>query len=109
MELKNHLQTEPGIKKLSKVMRLLGHPLRIKAIFLLTENEELSAGDLCRLLRSEQTLVSHHLGDLRKAGVLSTRRAGKSIIYSLHRKKLPEAIFDFIASAELDSNILTNS
>lgn len=95
MDLTQFQKTENGIKTMSKAMRLLGHPLRLKAVFLLHENDELSAGDLCRLLKSEQTLVSHHLGDLRNSGVLGTRRAGKSIIYFLNKKNVPDAIYTF--------------
>jgi ArsR family transcriptional regulator len=95
MDLTQMTKTEAGIKTMSKAMRLLGHPLRLKAVFLLQENTELSAGELCRLLKSEQTLVSHHLGDLRNSGVLGTRRAGKSIIYFLNKKNLPESILGF--------------
>jgi len=105
MELQNHLQSDAGIKRLSKVMRLLGHPLRLKAVFLLSHQNELSAGELCRLLKSEQTLVSHHLGDLRNSGVLGTRRAGKSIIYFLIKKNLPDSIFHFIKNSDLESSV----
>ncbi len=101
MDLTQLQKSDAGIKTMSKAMRLLGHPLRLKAVFLLHENDELSAGDLCRLLKSEQTLVSHHLGDLRNSGVLSTRRAGKSIIYFLNKKNLPDGIMGFFKSTSI--------
>lgn len=105
MESLQVYKTEGEIKSLSKIMRLLGHPLRLKSVFLLAENAELSAGDLCRMLKSEQTLVSHHLGDLRNSGILGTRRAGKSIIYFLVKKNLPEAIQTFVNQAGFEDAV----
>jgi len=81
-----------SIEPMTKILRLLGHPLRLQTVFLLHQEGDLSAGDLCKHLKSEQTLMSHHLGDLRKIGILGARRDGKSIIYSLRYPGLPAAI-----------------
>ena len=44
---------------------------------------ELSVGALCRQAGRPQSSVSQYLGVLRRAGILWTRRSGKSIYYSL--------------------------
>lgn len=54
----------------------------------MTVVELLFAGPRCvqelnNALKLEPTLFSHHLRVLRKAGIVVTRRAGKSVIYSL--------------------------
>ncbi len=85
----------------ANLFKILGHPLRLKAVFLLHEAGEMSAGDLSKNLGSEQTLTSHHLGDMRRAGILGTRRSGKTINYFLIFKDLPSQIIETAACVGL--------
>ena len=40
-------------------------------------------GELARTLNIEQSLLSHHLGVLRKSGIVNAVRDGKSVLYHL--------------------------
>jgi DNA-binding transcriptional ArsR family regulator len=44
---------------------------------------ECSAGDLTRLIGSDQTTVSKHLAVLRAHGIVEDRREGSAVIYRL--------------------------
>ena len=67
-----------------KVMRLLADPTRLRVLTMLTERE-LNVSALCDRLDLAQPTVSHHLGLLRAMNLVSTRRAGKQVFYSLNR------------------------
>jgi len=60
----------------------LAHPTRI-AILELLSGGELSAGALIEKLRMEQANVSQHLAVLRAKQLVSHRKAGNQVFYSL--------------------------
>ena len=62
---------------------LLGDPTRLRILQLLERDGELNVQALCAALGLPQPTVSHHLGLLRRAGVLRSRRDGKRIYYAL--------------------------
>ena len=74
--------TDREVAALSTVLGMLGDPTRLRLVLLLCERER-CVGDLVKLLRLPQPTVSHHLALLRRTGVLTTRREGKSIFYGL--------------------------
>ena len=59
---------------------LLGQPTRVRIVCLLASHDR-NVGDLCGALGLPQPTVSHHLGLLRRGGVLDCRRAGKQVYY----------------------------
>jgi DNA-binding transcriptional ArsR family regulator len=65
------------------LMRLLSDPTRIRVLGLLRPGE-MNVTALCGELDLAQPTVSHHLGLLRSAGLVRTRRDGKQIFYSLN-------------------------
>jgi DNA-binding transcriptional ArsR family regulator len=64
------------------IFQALAHPTRIAILDLVSEGE-LSAGDLNRLLGMEQANVSQHLGILRSKHLVTTRKAGNQVFYSV--------------------------
>jgi ArsR family transcriptional regulator len=48
----------------------------------------LSVGEIVEKTKVTQPTVSHHLGILKQAGLVETRRAGKMIYYTLNQKVL---------------------
>lgn len=66
--------------------RALGDETRLKILNLLKDREELNVSEVCKEIEKEQGTVSHHLACLRNCGLVTTRREGKSIIYSLNGK-----------------------
>ena len=61
-------------------LRLLADPTRLRLLILL-EQEELSVAELQDILGMGQSRISSHLAQLKRAGVVSDRRAGKNVYY----------------------------
>jgi DNA-binding transcriptional ArsR family regulator len=77
--------TDQEIIALSRLFGLLGDPTRVRIILLLCRGE-MNVSSLCQTLGLPQPTVSHHLGLLRRGGILQTRREGKAIFYALDGK-----------------------
>ena len=77
--------TEQDVVALSRLFGLLGDPTRVRILLLLCRGE-MNVSRLCQELKMAQPTVSHHLGLLRRGGLLQTRRDGKSIHYALDGK-----------------------
>jgi ArsR family transcriptional regulator len=61
-------------------LKLLADPTRLRLLLLL-EREELSVAELQEILGMGQSRISSHLAQLKRAGVVSDRRAGKNVYY----------------------------
>jgi ubiquinone/menaquinone biosynthesis C-methylase UbiE/biotin operon repressor len=61
-------------------LKLLADPTRLRLLLLL-EQEELSVAELQAILGMGQSRISTHLAQLKRAGVVSDRRAGKNVYY----------------------------
>ncbi|HAK07729.1 MAG TPA: transcriptional regulator [Spartobacteria bacterium] len=59
---------------------MLADPTRLRLLLLL-EQEELSVAELQDILGMGQSRISSHLAQLRRAGVVENRRAGKNVYY----------------------------
>src|SRR2546426_12453263 len=62
------------------LLRLLADPTRFRLLLLL-EEEELSVAELQQILNMGQSRISSHLAQLKRAGVVAGRRAGKNVYY----------------------------
>ena len=71
-------------------LRLLADPTRLRLLVLL-EEEELSVAELQDILGMGQSRISSHLAQLKRAGVVEDRRAGKNVYYGLTIKGGPDA------------------
>jgi ubiquinone/menaquinone biosynthesis C-methylase UbiE/DNA-binding HxlR family transcriptional regulator len=65
-----------------KILRLLSDETRLRVLLLL-RREELSVAELQEILGMGQSRISTHLAQLRRAGIVHDRRAGKNIYYRL--------------------------
>jgi DNA-binding transcriptional ArsR family regulator len=73
-------------------LRAIAHPMRIAIIELLNERGKLNVTEIYSHLNIEQAAASHHLNVLKIKGVLTSKRAGKQIFYSLKNVTLTEII-----------------
>jgi ubiquinone/menaquinone biosynthesis C-methylase UbiE/predicted transcriptional regulator len=62
------------------LVRLLADATRLRLLLLL-EQEELSVAELQQILGMGQSRISSHLAQLKRAGVVEDRRAGKNVYY----------------------------
>jgi len=76
-----------AVGEMADLMRLLSDPTRIRVLGLLQPGE-MNVTSLCGELGLAQPTVSHHLGLLRTASLVKTRRDGKQIFYSLNPEYL---------------------
>ena len=86
------LDDEKKIERAAYVLKAVAHPLRIKIIQMLTENQELNVSTIYKNLNAEQSLISHHLINMRDKGILDIRRSGKNIYYFLVDSAVSEVI-----------------
>lgn len=61
----------------------LGDPTRLTLAAALAEGGELCVCDLAWVAERAQNLVSHHLRSLRACGLVTSRRDGKMVLYTL--------------------------
>lgn len=65
-------------------VRALNHPLRQKMLSLIKDNRNrMNVTDIYVKLRIEQSVASQHLAILRNQGLVTTKREGKTIWYSV--------------------------
>lgn len=74
-------------EQISNLLSLISPPARIKILFILSDLDAC----VCHLeavLHERQARISQHLMDLRKAGLVTTRRDGRNIYYHLERPEV---------------------
>ena len=74
---------DPLVELIAERFRLLGEPMRVRALDHLRDSGEASVGELATALDTSQQNVSKHLGALHAATILSRRRDGNRVIYSI--------------------------
>lgn len=86
----NSMKTIPKSRlvKAAYILKTIAHPTRLAIIHLLDRKDRLQVNELCMLLGCEQSLISHHLSNMRVKGLLSSHRKGTSVYYSLKEKDL---------------------
>ena len=73
-------------------LKAISNGTRLCVISLLSEQEELNVSQIGEQLKCEQSLLSHHLTDMRAKGILNCRRDGKNCYYSLKNKQIVQII-----------------
>jgi DNA-binding transcriptional ArsR family regulator len=92
MAIEKTLEDEKRVEKAAYVLKAVAHPLRIRIIQMLNENKELNVSTIYKNLNAEQSLISHHLINMRDKGILDIRRSGKNIYYFLVDTSVAEVI-----------------
>lgn len=88
----------------AELFKALGHPARVRALEVLAEGER-TVSDLQPLVGIESSHLSQQLGVLRRAGVVTTRKEGSSVIYSLADPLVAEllSVAKLLLRVQLDS------
>jgi DNA-binding transcriptional ArsR family regulator len=74
---------EDDLARAAERARALGDPTRLAAALALREGGELCVCDLSWVCERSEKLISHHLRQLRTAGLVRPRRDGRMVMYSL--------------------------
>lgn len=75
--------SDDQIQDITKVLKAVADQTRVKIISALTIEEELCVCDVANILDCSVATTSHHLRTLKKAGLTSTRKEGKTVFYKL--------------------------
>lgn len=78
-------------EEVSALLKTLAHPARLMLVCTLVDGEH-SVGELEKKLDLHQPHLSQHLTVLREASIVTTRREGKQIFYSLTEEKAARLI-----------------
>jgi len=73
-------------------LKAISQGTRLSVISLLADKDEMTVSQLVGELKCEQSLLSHHLTDMRAKGILNCRRDGKNCFYSLKNKQIVQII-----------------
>lgn len=86
-------------ERLARQAKAISDPTRVTLATALAEGGELCVCDLAWVLERAENLVSHHLCLLRAEGLVTSRRDGKMVIYSLSQRG--RALLDAVSVAEV--------
>lgn len=77
------------------VFKALSDPTRRRVLELLRQ-KSLTAGELSDQFDVSKPTMSAHFAILREAGLISSEKQGKSVIYTLHVSVLEDALISFM-------------
>lgn len=73
--------------KMSKLLSIAGNEVRLKILFLLNMEKELCPCDLADILEMSVPAISQHIRKIKDAGIITARRDGQTLYYSLNEDK----------------------
>ena len=71
------------------ILKTIAHPMRLAIVNILRNVDRLSVNEICEKLGdADQSLVSHHLSNMKLKQVLDSKREGRHIYYSLRLREV---------------------
>ena len=83
--------SRPLYQAKAEFFKTLGHPARIRVLELLSERER-AVGEMLPEVGVEATNLSQHLAVLRRAGLVTFRKEGSTVFYSLTSPQVAELL-----------------
>ena len=74
------------LERIAYILKTIAHPLRLGVIHLLEQYPRLTVSQICEKLGSEQSLTSHHLQNMKLKGILSSKKEGRNMLYTLKER-----------------------
>lgn len=78
---------EENIHKASKALKAMGHPLRLKIMCVIGE-QELPVMDIVKRVGTTQSNISQHIDILREKEIITSRREGSKILCKIRDPKI---------------------
>ena len=94
-EVRDKLCDTVTVQLLSEGLQALADETRLQIIYLLMVNGEMCVCNFMPLLNLAQSNVSFHLKTLKYAGLITSRKEGRWMYYSLNRKALEQLCAGF--------------
>jgi ArsR family transcriptional regulator len=85
------MESQPLYKLKGEFFKTLGHPARVRILELLADDDR-AVGELLPEVGLESSNLSQQLGVLRRAGVVTTRKEGNTVIYSIASPDIAELL-----------------
>jgi DNA-binding transcriptional ArsR family regulator len=76
------IEREEDIQQASQAIKAIAHPLRLKILCVLGD-QEISVQDIVDHVGTSQSNISQHLAILRDKGVLATRKEANKVFYRI--------------------------
>jgi ArsR family transcriptional regulator len=80
-----------SIRQASDAMQAMGHPMRLK-ILCLVGNQELPVLEIVEAVGTSQSNVSQHLAVLREHGILASRKDANRVLYRIEDPRILQMI-----------------
>ncbi|MEG1593129.1 MAG: metalloregulator ArsR/SmtB family transcription factor [Oscillibacter sp.] len=81
-KVRRELPSEDVLYDLTELFRIFGDSTRVRMLYVLFESE-MCVCDIAALLNMTQSAISHQLRALKNAKLVTARREGKTVFYSL--------------------------
>lgn len=106
-EVRDGLPTVEDCQQTAMVAGALADPTRLRVATALATGDELCVCDLAWICGLSQNLASHHARQLRTAGLASSRRDGKLVLYGLTAvgEELLETLLALTAASDADEEL----
>ena len=83
------------VNRLSSLLKLIGENSRLQILCILKQGEHCVC-EINEHIKASQSLISHHLKDLKNGGLIENRKEGLNVFYSLtpEGKRIIDIIFE---------------
>jgi DNA-binding transcriptional ArsR family regulator len=89
----NHIKiNKEKFEKAAYILKAVAHPTRLAIIQLLEQEDGLSVNEICEALDCEQSLISHHLINMKLRGILQSHKDGLNMYYSLKEHEVTKIL-----------------
>ncbi len=76
--------------------KAVSDPNRVKIMMLLHKRKEMSVSEICKHFNMKQPSISHHLGILKTAKIVESRKDGKEVYYKINSCCVSSCCTDFM-------------
>ena len=79
-----HVELTPELlERMAQVLKLLAHPQRLKLIDVLERMGQAPVHELVRMVGAPQAVISLHLNQMRRMGLVACERRGQEVWYRI--------------------------
>ncbi|MBI1805659.1 MAG: winged helix-turn-helix transcriptional regulator [Ignavibacteria bacterium] len=104
--IKRNLAQQKPLHTLADLLSAVGNPQRLSILYLLHAHREMCVCDLAEVLEITDSAVSQHLRRLKDKKLVTARREGQTIFYSLVERTLTKALLKMFTAKETTEQAL---
>jgi len=78
--------------KESEILKVLGHPVRLKIVARLIDTHECNVNSMVKILNVPQSTISQHLGVLKSRGLIKSKKKGVENCYYIADERVRKII-----------------